>query len=57
MIVTHRITVKVIISYFKNQDINVISNNLDINPASLSKISICNGVPKILLYRDTSHYK
>ncbi|WP_039657457.1 histidine phosphatase family protein [Clostridium tyrobutyricum] len=57
MIVTHRITLKVIMSYFKNQDINVISNNLDINPASLSKINICNGVPKILLYGDTSHYK
>lgn len=57
MIVTHRITLKVIMSYFKNQDINVISSNPDINPASLSKISICNGVPKILLYGDTSHYK
>lgn len=57
MIVTHRITTKVIISYFKNQDIHEITNNPDINPASLSKISICNGVPKILLYGDTSHYK
>ena len=57
MIVTHRITLKVIMSYFKNQNIHEICNNPDIDPTSLSKISICNGASKILLYGDTSHYK
>lgn len=56
MIVTHRITIKIIMSYFKNQDIHEITNNPDINPASLSIISVCNGISKILSYGDTSHY-
>lgn len=57
IIVTHRITLKVIMSYFKNQDMHEICNNPDIDPASLSKICICNGTYKILLHGDTSHYK
>ncbi|WP_252226797.1 MULTISPECIES: histidine phosphatase family protein [unclassified Clostridium] len=56
-IVTHRITLKVIMSYFKNQNICDIGNNSDIEPASLSKICIDDGISKILLYGDISHYK
>ncbi|GAA0077031.1 phosphoserine phosphatase 1 [Clostridium sp. CTA-5] len=57
IIVTHRITLKVIMSHFKNQDVNSICNNPDIEPASLSKVSIQDGLSKILLYGDISHYR
>lgn len=57
IIVTHRITLKVIMSHFMNQNICDIGGNPDIKPASLSKICIEDGVSKILLYGDISHYK
>lgn len=57
IIVTHRITLKVIMSHFKNQDIRDICNNPDIEPASLSKVCIQDGISKILLYGDISHYR
>ncbi len=56
IIVTHRITLRVIMSYFKNQDIRDACNNPDIEPASLSKVCIQDGISKILLYGDISHY-
>lgn len=57
LIVTHRITLKVTMAYFKNQNIHEICNNPDIEPASVSKINLCNGIYKVLVYGDTSHYK
>lgn len=57
VIVTHRITLKVIMSHFMSQNICDICENPDIESASLSKIHVENGVPKILLYGDISHYK
>jgi len=56
-IITHRIALKVIMLHFNNQDIINIGNIPDIQPASLSQICINDGVHKILLYGDTSHYK
>lgn len=56
-IITHRIALKIIMLHFNNQDIINIGNIPDIQPASLSKICINDGVCEILLYGDTSHYK
>ncbi|SFC88699.1 histidine phosphatase family protein [Clostridium uliginosum] len=57
IIVTHRITLKVIMAHFNNQEIQNIWDTADIEPASLCKICIENGISKILLFGDTSHYK
>ncbi|MBV7276670.1 histidine phosphatase family protein [Clostridiaceae bacterium UIB06] len=57
LIVTHRITLKVIMAHFNSQEIQNIWDTSDIEPASLCKISIKDGVFRILMYGDTSHYR
>ncbi|WML34675.1 histidine phosphatase family protein [Clostridium sp. OS1-26] len=57
LIVTHRITLKMIMAHFNNQEIHEIWNTPDVEPASLCKVSIKDGITKILLHGDTSHYR
>lgn len=57
LIVTHRITLKMIMAYFNNQEIHDIWRTSDIEPASLCKVSIKDGIAKVLLHGDTSHYR
>lgn len=57
LIVTHQITTKMIMSYFQQRGIDETFHTAVIAPTSLSKISIQDGIPTVLLHGDTSHYK
>lgn len=57
LIVTHRITLKVIMSYFLGKPLHEIGRMPDIHPTALCKIIMNNNVPKVELYGDTSHYR
>ncbi|GMX64993.1 phosphoserine phosphatase 1 [Paenibacillus elgii] len=57
LIVTHRITLKVIMSYFLGKPLHEIGGMPDIHPTALCKIIMNNNVPKVELYGDTSHYR
>ncbi|GLI08846.1 phosphatase [Paenibacillus tyrfis] len=57
LIVTHRITLKVIMSYFLGKPLHEIGGMPDIHPTALCKIILDNDVPKVKLYGDTSHYR
>ncbi|NEN82299.1 histidine phosphatase family protein [Paenibacillus elgii] len=57
LIVTHRITLKVIMSYFLGKQLHEIGDMPDIHPTALCKIIMNDEVPKIELYGDTSHYR
>lgn len=57
LIVTHRITLKMIMAHFNNQEMHEIWNTPDIESASLCKVSVKDGITKILLHGDISHYR
>lgn len=57
LIVTHRITLKVIMSYFMGKPLHEIGGMPDIHPTALCKIIVDNDVAKVELYGDTSHYR
>ncbi|MBU7317152.1 histidine phosphatase family protein [Paenibacillus oleatilyticus] len=57
LIVTHRITLKVIMSYFLGKPLHEIGSMPDIHPTALCKMIMNNDVPKVELYGDTSHYR
>ncbi|XOK63660.1 histidine phosphatase family protein [Paenibacillus elgii] len=57
LLVTHRITLKVIMSYFLGKPLHEIGSMPDIHPTALCKMIMNNDVPKVELYGDTSHYR
>ncbi|UNK20736.1 histidine phosphatase family protein [Paenibacillus sp. N3/727] len=57
LIVTHRITLKAIMSYFMNKQLNEIGSMPDIHPTALCKVTIHNDVLNVDLYGDTAHYQ
>lgn len=57
LIVSHRITVKVLLASLLNQPLSDLWLNGDINPTSLSVIEMTDGQPEIVTYGDTSHYE
>ncbi|MGE6261121.1 histidine phosphatase family protein [Heyndrickxia sporothermodurans] len=57
LIVTHRFTTKIILNYFLRNRLEDLGKIPDVLSASLSKITIKNGLPFIELYRDTTHYQ
>ncbi|GIP31741.1 histidine phosphatase family protein [Paenibacillus sp. J2TS4] len=57
LVVTHRITLKVIMSYYMNKALHEIGEMPDIYPTALCKITINKDTPQVDLYGDTSHYR
>ncbi|MEC0090972.1 histidine phosphatase family protein [Paenibacillus macquariensis] len=57
LIVTHRITLKAIMSYFMNKQLHEIGIMPDIHPTALCKVTIHNDVLNVDLYGDTAHYR
>lgn len=57
LIVTHRITLKTIMSYYGNIKLNAFASLPDIESTSLCKISVEQNIPHIEMYGDTSHYQ
>lgn len=57
LIVTHRITLKAIMSYFMNKQLHEIGTMPDIHPTALCKVTIHNDVLNVDLYGDTAHYR
>ncbi|MFF2015849.1 histidine phosphatase family protein [Paenibacillus sp. NPDC058177] len=57
LLVTHRITLKVIMGYYLGKKLHELRELPDILSTSLSKIVLCNGDVHVELYGDTSHYK
>lgn len=46
-----------IMAHFNNQEIHEIWDTSDMEAASLCKVSVKDGIAKILLHGDTSHYR
>jgi broad specificity phosphatase PhoE len=57
LVVTHRITLKAIMSYFMNKQLHEIGTMPDIHPTALCKVTINNDTLNVDLYGDTSHYQ
>lgn len=57
LIVTHRITLKAIMSYFMKKKLHEIGAMPDIHPTALCKVTVNNEVLTVDLYGDTSHYQ
>lgn len=57
LIVTHRITLKVIMAYFLGYSLSEIGEMPDILSTALCKVTIHDGVPHVELLGDTSHYQ
>lgn len=57
LIVTHRITLKAIMSYFMNKQLDEIGTMPDLHPTALCKVTMDNDVFHVDLYGDTSHYR
>ncbi|GGH12166.1 histidine phosphatase family protein [Paenibacillus segetis] len=57
LIVTHRITLKAIMSYFMKKQLHEIGSMPDIHPTALCKITFHDEVANIDLYGDTAHYR
>jgi len=57
LIVTHRITLKAIMSYFMNKQLHEIGIMPDIHPTALCKVTIHNDALNVDLYGDTAHYQ
>jgi len=57
LVVTHRITLKVIMSYFLNKQLQDIAEMADLHPTALCKITLTGDQPEVNLYGDTSHYQ
>lgn len=57
LIVTHRITLKAIMSYFMKKQLNEIGTMPDLHPTALCKVSMNHDVLNVDLYGDTSHYR
>ncbi len=55
LIVSHRITLKVIMAYFGKQKLEDLWTTPDIDPASLSVVCVQNGIGQIITYADTVH--
>lgn len=56
LIVTHRITLKVIMNYYYGHTLSEMGKLPDMAPASLNHLVFKNGKASIKLYGDTSHY-
>ncbi|MCL6458144.1 MAG: histidine phosphatase family protein [Gorillibacterium sp.] len=56
LIVTHRITLKVIMAYFSNKTLQEIGEMPDILSTALCKVNFTDNIPHIDMYGDTSHY-
>ncbi|MFF2907538.1 histidine phosphatase family protein [Paenibacillus sp. NPDC057934] len=57
LLVTHRITLKVIMAYYLGKELHELRELPDVLSTSLSKIVWRNGSAHVELYGDTSHYK
>ncbi|WP_438497686.1 histidine phosphatase family protein [Paenibacillus sp. IHBB 3054] len=57
LIVTHRITLKVIMAHFLNKSLREIGEMPDIFSTALCKVQVINGIPYVDLLGDTSHYR
>jgi broad specificity phosphatase PhoE len=58
LVVTHFITLKVIMGYFMNKQLHEIGTMPDIHPTALFKVRIeDDNNAEVLLYGDTSHYR
>lgn len=56
LIVTHRITLKAVMGYFLNKQLDEMGNLPDIYPTALCKITMNEDTPEVDLYGDVSHY-
>lgn len=56
LVVSHRITIKVLLAHFLNQPLAELWTTGDIEPTSLSCVEIKTGIAKLISYSDTSHY-
>lgn len=57
LIVTHRMTLKVIMAYFLNKSLQEIGELPDILSTALCKVTLTDNNTTIDLYGDTSHYQ
>lgn len=57
LIVTHRITLKVIMAYFLGLSLREVGTMPDILSTALCKVNVHGGVPRVELLGDTSHYQ
>jgi probable phosphoglycerate mutase len=53
----HAITYKVVMAHFEGRPLELLPGTPPIHPTALSKIVIEDGVPRIELYADISHYQ
>jgi len=56
VIVTHGITLKLLMAYFENKDLKDLWNGAAMHPTCLSIVEIEKDYPNIILHGDTSHY-
>jgi broad specificity phosphatase PhoE len=57
LIVTHAATLKILMAYFENRSLEQLWDPPHINPTSLSKVVIEEGISSIKLHGDVSHYQ
>jgi probable phosphoglycerate mutase len=57
LIVTHTITIKLLMSYFEGKAMEELWGLPEIHPTSLCRIDIADGTPQIVLHGDISHYE
>jgi len=57
LVVTHRITLKAMMSYFMKKQLHEIGTMPDIHPTALCKVTIHHDVLNVDLYGDTAHYQ
>ena len=57
LVVTHRITLKVIMAYYQRKVLCEVGKLPDILPTALCKVKVSGGLPQVALLGDTSHYR
>ncbi|NUU59387.1 histidine phosphatase family protein [Paenibacillus agri] len=57
LIVTHTITIKLLMAYFEGKAMKELWGLPEIHPTSLCRIDITDGIPDIVLHGDISHYE
>jgi broad specificity phosphatase PhoE len=57
LIVTHTITIKLLMAYFEGKVMKELWGLPEIHPTSLCRIDITDGVPEVVLHGDISHYE
>ncbi|MCY9590013.1 histidine phosphatase family protein [Paenibacillus chitinolyticus] len=57
LIVTHTVALKLIMAHFESRDLRDLWELPYIHPTCLCKVELTDGVPRIVLHADISHYK